>query len=90
MSIEEKYLKETGEVLIRKYIKGSLLGEGKFSKCYEFLCSENQKVFAAKIVYKVNIIKSKIKQNLINEIKIFYLNYAKIKHWKNYSKKGNN
>ena len=32
--IEEKITKGLGEVQIRKYIKGRLLGKGGISKCY--------------------------------------------------------
>ena len=34
--VEEKITKVSGEVQIRKYIKGRLLGKGGFAKCYEF------------------------------------------------------
>ena len=32
--IEEKIVKVTGDIQIRKYIKGKLLGKGGFAKCY--------------------------------------------------------
>ena len=35
--VEEKITKVNGEVQIRKYIKGRLLGKGGFAKCYEFI-----------------------------------------------------
>ena len=38
--VEEKIIKVTGDVQIRKYYKGRLLGKGGFAKCYEFTCSE--------------------------------------------------
>ena len=52
------------------YYKGRLLGKGGFAKCYEFKCSENNKVFAAKVVAKSGLVKSRAKQKLISEIKI--------------------
>ena len=35
--IEEKIVKNTGEVIIKKYLKGKFLGKGGFAKCYEFV-----------------------------------------------------
>ena len=40
--VEEKIIKVTGDVQIRKYYKGRLLGKGGFAKCYEFSCAENK------------------------------------------------
>ena len=68
--VEEKIIKVTGDVQIRKYIKGRLLGKGGFAKCYEFNCVENKKVFAGKVVAKSSLVKSRAKQKLISEIKI--------------------
>ena len=68
--VEEKLIQVTGDVQIRKYYKGRLLGKGGFAKCYEFKCSENNKVFAAKVVAKSGLVKSRAKQKLISEIKI--------------------
>ena len=68
--VEEKIIKVTGDVQIRKYYKGRLLGKGGFAKCYEFTCSENKKTFAAKVVAKSGLVKSRAKQKLISEIKI--------------------
>ena len=33
--VEEKIIKVTGDVQIRKYYKGRLLGKGGFAKCYK-------------------------------------------------------
>ena len=68
--VEEKIIKVTGDVQIRKYIKGRLLGKGGFAKCYEFSCVENKKTFAGKVVAKSSLVKSRAKQKLISEIKI--------------------
>ena len=68
--VEEKIIKVTGDVQIRKYSKGRLLGKGGFAKCYEFQCLENKKIFAAKVVAKSSLVKSRAKQKLISEIKI--------------------
>ena len=46
--IEEKITKVNGDVQIRKYIKGRLLGQGGFAKCYEFINQENDHSSAAK------------------------------------------
>ena len=69
-TVEEKIIKVTGDVQIRKYFKGRLLGKGGFAKCYEFKCAENNKIFAAKVVPKSGLVKSRAKQKLISEIKI--------------------
>ena len=68
--VEEKITKVTGEVQIRKYIKGRILGKGGFAKCYEFINQENQHSSAAKIIPKKSLVKSRAKQKLISEIKI--------------------
>jgi len=68
--VEEKIVKVTGDVQIRKYIKGRLLGKGGFAKCYEFTNMETKKVEAAKVVQKSSLVKSRAKQKLISEIKI--------------------
>lgn len=68
--VEENIIKVTGDVQKRKYYKGRLLGKGGFAKCYEFVCAENKKIFAAKVVAKSSLVKSRAKQKLISEIKI--------------------
>ena len=68
--IEEKITKVNGEVQIRKYIKGRLLGKGGFAKCYEFINQETNHSSAAKIIPKKSLVKSRAKQKLISEIKI--------------------
>ena len=68
--IEEKITKGNGEVQIKKYIKGRLLGKGGFAKCYEFINQETQHSSAAKIIPKKSLVKSRAKQKLISEIKI--------------------
>jgi polo-like kinase 1 len=68
--VEEKIVKVTGDVQVRKYIKGRLLGKGGFAKCYEFTNMETKKVEAAKVVQKSSLVKSRAKQKLISEIKI--------------------
>ena len=68
--VEEKITKVSGEVQIRKYIKGRLLGKGGFAKCYEFINQETEHSSAAKIIPKKSLVKSRAKQKLISEIKI--------------------
>ena len=68
--VEEKIIKVTGDVQVRKYYKGRLLGKGGFAKCYEFSCAENKKIFAGKVIAKSSLVKSRAKQKLISEIKI--------------------
>ena len=50
--IEEKITKVNGEVQIRKYIKGRLLGKGGVAKCYEFINQETDHSSAAKLIPK--------------------------------------
>jgi polo-like kinase 1 len=68
--VEEKIVKVTGDIQIRKYIKGRLLGKGGFAKCYEFTCVDTKRISAAKVVVKSSLVKSRAKQKLISEIKI--------------------
>ena len=68
--VEEKITKVNGEIQIRKYIKGRLLGKGGFAKCYEFINQENDHSSAAKVIPKKSLVKSRAKQKLISEIKI--------------------
>lgn len=41
-----------GDVNIKEYMKGKMLGKGGFAKCYEFTSQETKKVLAAKIIPK--------------------------------------
>lgn len=68
--IEEKIVKVTGDIQMRKYLKGKFLGKGGFAKCYEFTNLDSKKVYAAKVVSKASLVKSRAKQKLITEIKI--------------------
>jgi len=65
--IEERNSK--GECL-HKYIKGRFLGKGGFAKCYEFTSCETKKIYAAKVIVKSSLNKSRAKQKLMSEIKI--------------------
>jgi polo-like kinase 1 len=65
--VEEKIVKVTGDIQIRKYIKGRLLGKGGFAKCYEFTCVDSKRISAAKVVVKSSLVKSRAKQKLISE-----------------------
>lgn len=53
--IEEKIKKVNGEIEIRKYLKGKILGKGGFAHCYEFSDIVSKKVYAAKILPKNNL-----------------------------------
>jgi polo-like kinase 1 len=68
--IEERVVKFNGEIFVRKYLKGKFLGKGGFAKCYECTSIENKKVYAAKIILKSSLTKSRAKQKLMSEIKI--------------------
>ena len=68
--IEEKIKGAGNEIKIRKYTKGKFLGKGGFAHCYEFICQDNGKIFAAKIINKENIGSPSSRQKLYSEIKI--------------------
>ena len=68
--IQEKVNKVNGDILIKEYVKGKLLGKGGFAKCYEFINQETKKICAAKIIPKAGLVKSRSRQKLISEIKI--------------------
>ena len=68
--IEEKINDANSEKKIRKYKKGKLLGRGGFARCYEFICQDNNKVFAAKVINKQNLETKRQKDKLLLEIKI--------------------
>jgi len=68
--IQEKVNKVNGDILIKEYVKGKLLGKGGFAKCYELINQETKKIFAAKIIPKAGLVKSRSRQKLISEIKI--------------------
>ena len=55
---------------IRKYKIGRFLGKGGFAKCYELVCLDNNKIFAAKMIAKNSIKTERQRQKLITEIKI--------------------
>ena len=68
--IEEKINDPHSEQHVRKYKKGKLLGRGGFARCYEFICQDNNRVFAAKVINKQNLTNERQKQKLRTEIKI--------------------
>lgn len=70
VTIEEKVTKDSGEVVTKHYLKGSFLGKGGFARCYEFKNLETELTFAAKIVPKASLAKTRAKQKLMTEIKI--------------------
>ena len=55
---------------IRKYTKGRFLGKGGFAKCYELICQDNNKIFAAKMLPLSDIKTDRQRQKLLTEIKI--------------------
>jgi polo-like kinase 1 len=83
--VEEKITKVTGEIEIRKYTKGRLLGKGGFARCYEFRNTQTNQITAAKVITKSSLVKSRAKQKLISEIKIHkalhHPNIVKFEHY---------
>ena len=84
-TVEEKITKVTGEIEIRKYTKGRLLGKGGFARCYEFRNTQTNQITAAKVITKASLVKSRAKQKLISEIKIHkalhHSNIVKFEHY---------
>lgn len=77
--IEEKITKSNGDILIKRYGRGKMLGKGGFAKCYETTNLETKRVHAAKIILKSSLTKSRAKQKLFSEIKIHkWLHHANI------------
>lgn len=82
--IEEKYMDPQGDAQVRKYQRGKFLGKGGFAKCYEFTNMDSQQIFAAKIIPKSTLKKTRHRQKLISEIKIHrslnHKNIVKFEH----------
>lgn len=57
--IEEKISKVNGEVQIKKYSRGKVLGKGGFARCYEITNIETKKSLAAKIIAKNTLTKNR-------------------------------
>ncbi len=57
--IEEKISKVNGDIAVKKYAKGKMLGKGGFAKCYEVTNLETKKILAAKIIPKASLVKSR-------------------------------
>ena len=68
--IEEIIPISKGKTKIRKYKIGRFLGKGGFAKCYELICLDNNKIFAAKMIAKGSLKSERQKQKLVTEIKI--------------------
>jgi len=62
--IEEKITKIGSDPVIKKYLKGKLLGKGGFAKCYEITPLDTKKLMAAKIIQKSTLTKSRAKQKV--------------------------
>lgn len=68
--IEEIIPNSDGELNIKKYAKGKILGKGGFGTCFQFEDLETKKVFAAKIIKKSSLKKPRIQERLRQEIQI--------------------
>jgi serine/threonine protein kinase len=66
-TIEER---GSGNAVVRRYLKGKLLGKGGFAKCYWATCLQTQKQYAMKVVLKSTLQKPKAKAKLQAEVKI--------------------
>lgn len=52
------------DLLVKKFLKGKLLGKGGFAKCYWATCLETQAHYALKIVVKASLHKSKARHRV--------------------------
>jgi len=68
--INEKITKKNGEVIIKKYSRGKVLGKGGFATCYEITDIDTEKVRAAKIISKSSLTRKRALEKLLAEIKI--------------------
>ena len=68
--VEETIHIQNNQSKKREYIKGRFLGKGGFAKCYELICKDNNKIFAAKMLQKNSLKTERQRQKLITEIKI--------------------
>ena len=59
--IEEDIGEVGGVKQIRRYVKGKLLGKGGFAKCFELTNLDENKMLAAKIIYKTSLKKKRAK-----------------------------
>mmetsp|Transcript_9347 Transcript_9347/g.21078 ORF Transcript_9347/g.21078 Transcript_9347/m.21078 type:complete len:877 (+) Transcript_9347:289-2919(+) len=70
---------------VHKYLRGKLLGKGGFAKVYKVTSLDTNKEYAAKIVPKANLVKSRARQKLQTEIKIHramkHANICEYKHF---------
>lgn len=68
--VEEKYKMPSGEMGVRRWRKGRVLGKGGFATCYEFTNLDNNVTWACKLVCKASLTANRAKQKLMSEIKI--------------------
>ena len=69
-AIEEKVVKSNGDISIKRYSKGKLLGKGGFAKVYEVINTETKQASAIKIMEKAALSKARARQKFLSEIKI--------------------
>jgi polo-like kinase 1 len=85
--IENKYIteKEKHTCQTIKYKIVHFLGRGGFSECYQVINMNTNKIFAAKIITKISLYETELKQKLLSEIKIHkrlqHNNIVKFEHF---------
>lgn len=62
--IEERISKVNGDVAVKKYSRGKMLGKGGFAKVYEITNLESRKQYAGKIIAKNSLTKNRSKQKV--------------------------
>ena len=85
LTIIEKELSSSGQIILKTYNKGKFLGKGGFARVYELLCVETGHLYAGKFVSKDQITKSRARHKLLSEIKIhrmlIHQNIVKFDHF---------
>jgi polo-like kinase 1 len=59
--IEERISKIGGDSSVRRYKKGKFLGKGGFARVYDFTNLDTEKTYAAKLITKASLTKSRAK-----------------------------
>lgn len=53
-----------GRAVVKRYLKGPLLGKGGFAKCFQFTDLDTNKLWAGKVVAKSSLVKQRHKQKV--------------------------
>eukprot|EP00985_Skeletonema_marinoi_P018590 scaffold10417_cov137-Skeletonema_marinoi.AAC.14 len=57
---------------VHQYMRGKLLGKGGFAKVYQVTSLDTNKIYAAKIVPKANLVKNRARQKIIDAVSFMH------------------